>query len=262
MAKEHQIRLVVEYDGTRYHGWQAQPCVPTVQGVIEDILSKVLQVRIRVTAAGRTDAGVHAVAQVASFRLCETQSDCDWQYLLNRLLPRDISIRSAERVTNDFHPRFSARTKQYKYRILNRRDRSGIAWNRAWHVWENLSIHAMQDAVGQFYGTHDFSSFRCMPSQTEKTVCTVNLFEVICHDDFITFTVEADRFLKQMVRVMVGTCVDVGTGKILSSNIANILEARDRCRAGRTAPPQGLYLVNVQYSDWCSMGHAGQEASV
>ncbi len=252
--EQQQIRLVVEYDGTRYHGWQAQPRVPTIQGVIEDSLQRILQQHTPVTAAGRTDAGVHAVAQVASFRIDAARSHRDWRSVLNRLLPSDVSIRSAERVGNDFHPRFSAKTKRYEYRILNRRERSGLAWNRAWHIWRDLSVQNMQEAAKQFYGTHDFTSFRCMPTQTQDTLCTVMFCDVTREDDDIVVTVEANRFLKQMVRVMVGTCVDVGAGRIPVLSIFDILEARDRCRAGRTAPPHGLYLMNVTYDGWCSGG--------
>ena len=252
--EQQQIRLVVEYDGTRYHGWQAQPRVPTIQGVIEDSLQQIIQQRTPVTAAGRTDAGVHAVAQVASFRVGAARSHRDWRYVLNRLLPSDISVRSAERVGNDFHPRFSAKTKRYEYRILHRHERSGLAWNRAWNIWRNLSVQDMQEAARKFCGTHDFTSFRCMPTQTQDTLCTVVCCEVTHDNADIVFTVEANRFLKQMVRVMAGTCVDVGAGKIPASSISDILEARDRCQAGRTAPPHGLYLMNVTYDGWCSGG--------
>ena len=251
--EEYRIRLVVEYDGTGYHGWQTQPLVPTIQGLIEDSLQQILQRYTPVTAAGRTDAGVHAVAQVASFRLGAERVHLDWRYALNCLLPTDISIRSAECVAKDFHPRFSAKTKRYEYRILNRRERSGIAWNRAWHIWRDLSVHDMQLAAEQFCGTHDFASFRCMPTQTKDMICTVQSCEVRqSADDSIVLTVEANRFLKQMVRVMVGTCMEVGAGTIPPSAVADILGARDRCRSGRTAPAHGLYLVDVTYDGWRS----------
>ncbi len=252
--EESQIRLVVEYDGTRYHGWQAQPRVPTVQGAIENSLQQILQQPIPVTAAGRTDAGVHAVAQVASFRVDSARSHRDWRHVLNCLLPPDISIRAAERVDKDFHPRFSAKTKRYEYRILNRSERSGLACNRAWHIWWQLSLQDMQRAAQQFCGTHDFTSFRCMPTQTQDAVCTVVSCQVTQEDAAIVLTVEGNRFLKQMVRVMVGTCVDVGSGRHPASLISDILKARDRCRAGKTAPAHGLYLMNVMYDGWCSGG--------
>lgn len=242
----------MEYDGTRYHGWQIQPHSPTIQGVIEGALQQILQKYTLVTAAGRTDAGVHAVAQVASFHVDAARAHRDWRYVLNRLLPSDISIRAAERVGKDFHPRFSAKTKRYEYRILNRCERSGLAWNRVWHIWWSLSVQDMQKAARQFCGTHDFASFRCMPTQTQDTICTVMSCEVTHDDAEIVFSVEANRFLKQMVRVMVGTCVDVGSGRSPASSISDILVARDRCRAGRTAPPQGLYLMNVTYEGWSS----------
>ncbi len=250
--EECQIRLVVEYDGTRYHGWQKQPRVLTIQEVIENSLQQIMQQYTPVMAAGRTDAGVHAVAQVASFRVDVARSKRDWRYVLNRLLPIDISVRSAELVSNDFHPRFSARTKRYEYRIRNRCERSGLEWNRAWHIWQNLSIYDMQEAAKQFCGMHDFTSFRCMPTKTQNTICTVISCEVVRKGGDIVFSVEANRFLKQMVRVMVGTCVDVGVGKIFPSSISNIIRARDRCQSGRTAPPHGLYLMNVAYDGWCS----------
>ncbi len=251
-SKEVQIRLIVEYDGTCYHGWQRQPLVPTIQGVVENSLQQIIQQDTPVVAAGRTDAGVHALAQVASFRVDGAHSHRDWRYVLNRLLPADISVRLAEPVGNDFHPRFSARTKRYEYRILNRRERSGLAWNRRWHIWQTLSVQDMQEAAKRFCGMHDFTSFRCMPTQTQDTICTVVSCKVIKEGDEIVLTVEADRFLKQMVRVIVGTCVDVGAGKISASSISDILEARDRCQSGRTAPPHGLYLMNVTYDGWCS----------
>ena len=249
---EQQIRLVVEYDGTHYHGWQAQPRLPTIQGIVEETLQRVLRRHTTVIAAGRTDAGVHAVAQVASFWVDAAHSRRDWRYVLNALLPSDISIRSAELVDSDFHPRFSATAKHYQYRILNRRGRSGLAWNRAWHIWRTLSVQDMQAAAKQLCGTHDFTSFRCMRTQVRDRMCTVMSCDIIQDDADVVLTIEANRFLKQMVRVIVGTCVDVGMGNRPVSSIAEIIEARDRCRAGRTAPPHGLYLMNVTYDGWCS----------
>ena len=241
------FKLTLEYDGSHYAGWQRQQQHPTVQGALEEAIKTVSQVKVTVIGAGRTDAGVHALGQVVSFRTDGTMGAEDWQRALNGLLPSDISVLSAESVADDFHARYSARSKLYEYRILNRPERSAIDRQRAWHVHKPLDLGAMREAAVLLTGCHDFSSFQGSPTETENPVCDVSRLEIQDKGRFILIQVEANRFLKQMVRAIVGTLVEVGQGKREPQSLKDILEARDRRVAGYTAPAHGLYLIRVDY---------------
>ena len=240
-------KVTLEYEGTAYGGWQRQPDKPTIQAAVERALQGLTQREVAVVGAGRTDAGVHALGQVASFRSDGTMGPEEWTRGLNALLPNDICVLSTERVPDDFHARHSARGKVYEYRILNRRERSALHSHRAWHVSAMLDLEAMRTAGRLVVGPHDFRSFQGPNSRTENPVCDLRRFEVREKDHIILIQAEADRFLKQMIRALVGTVVEIGQGKRSSRAMKEILEAADRRAAGYTAPAHGLYLVRVDY---------------
>jgi tRNA pseudouridine38-40 synthase len=259
------LKVTLEYDGTAYAGWQRQPDQPTVQEAVERAVRSVSQSDIPVVAAGRTDAGVHALGQVASFRTDKALAPEDWLRALNATLPPDISTRSVELVPDDFHARYSATGKRYEYRILNRPERSALERMRAWHIYGKLNLDAMREAARHLVGKHDFSSFQGHPTDVDNPVCDLQRLEIIVSSSSpfplprregedegegaseIRIEFEADRFLKQMVRAMVGTLVEVGQEKRQPEEVKRILEAKDRRAAGYTAPAQGLYLMRVDY---------------
>ncbi|MEX2493650.1 MAG: tRNA pseudouridine(38-40) synthase TruA [Nitrospirales bacterium] len=241
------IKLTIEYEGTAYAGWQRQPQHLTIQAVLEDALFKVTQQHTPAVGAGRTDSGVHALGQVVSFRSDKSLVGAQWAPALNSYLPEDISVISSEQVEDDFHARFSAKGKMYEYRITSQSSRPALHRHRAWHFPHPLDSDAMQRAMSGFLGTHDFTSFRGQRSQTRNPICT--MAHLSLHEESPSFTIriEGDRFLKQMVRAIVGTLVEVGQHKRSPHTMQDILRAKDRRAAGRTAPPHGLYLVQVLY---------------
>lgn len=241
------IKLTIEYDGTRYAGWQRQPDQPTVQEALESSIAQIAQTPTSVVGAGRTDAGVHALGQVASFRTDRQLSEQEWLRGLNGLLPHDIGVRAIQFMTDDFHARYSARGKLYEYRLLNRLERSALDRDRAWHIHKRLDLATMRDAACALIGRHDFSSFQGSPTDNENPICDLQRLDLSREQDFIRLHIYADRFLKQMVRAIVGTLVEIGQGKRSSGSVKDILHARNRPAAGKTAPPHGLYLVRVDY---------------
>ena len=248
------IKLVIEYDGSRYHGWQRQPNVPTVQGAIEKAVAAIAKELSAVTGAGRTDAGVHAEGQVAHFATKARLRPNDWQRALNSLLPEDIVIRSAQKVSNRFHARFSAAGKIYRYRILNRRHSPAIGRQYIWTVYSPLNIRRMRSASIAFLGEHDFRSFQGTDKSADRngktgrtSICTIRRLDLSRKREELVITIEADRFLQQMVRTIVGTLVEVGRGKRAPGEMNSLLQKKDRRLAGPTAPPQGLCLVKVIY---------------
>lgn len=242
------IRLVVEYDGSQLHGWQRQHNNPTVQQHLEETLAKILTHEVQVTGASRTDAGVHARGQVASFRTDRPISVVGIRRGLNTLLPDSISIRDAAEVPDDFHPRFSATGKHYRYTILARRERSPRWRDFAWHVREPLNVHAMHDAARALIGEHDFSAFRAAGCSAKSTIRRIDSIALTrLHPHLLEIDIRGNAFLRQMIRIIVGTLVDVGMGDRPVSQVAEILASKDRTVAGQTAPPQGLELVEVRY---------------
>ncbi len=237
----------MEYEGTGYAGWQRQADQPTIQAAVEAAIRQITQQEIPVTGAGRTDAGVHALGQVASFRSDKAMTDGEWLRALNGVLPEDIVVRSVEAVTDAFHARYSARAKLYAYRIVNQVDRPALDRHRVWHVRHPLDVHAMRTGAELLLGRHDFSSFQGHPTDTDNPVCELGRLECFQDGPRIRWEARADRFLKQMVRAIVGTLVEVGAGKRAPADIKTILEARDRRAAGYTAPAHGLYLIRVEY---------------
>jgi tRNA pseudouridine38-40 synthase len=242
------VRLVVEYDGSELHGWQRQTGVPTVQQHLEEALAKLLQHETPVAGASRTDAGVHARGQVASFRTEKPIPLHGIRRGLNSLLPEAISIRDAAEVPEDFHPRFSATGKHYRYTILARPDRSPRWRHRAWHHSEPLNLHAMHDASRALLGEHDFAAFRaagCTAKTTMRRVDSITFTRL--HPDLLEVDIRGNAFLRMMVRILVGTLTEVGTGRRPASQVAEILASKDRTQAGKTAPPHGLELICVHY---------------
>lgn len=242
------IKLVIEYDGTNYLGWQVQLKGPTIQGMIEEKLAILTGEKIHLIGSGRTDSGVHALAQAAHFK---TQSKMDMnsiQRALNSLLPHDIVIQKAEEAEEDFHARKSVKTKNYEYRILNRDVPSALNRGYAWHVSFPLDLREMENATRWLIGEHDFSSFRSVGTPTRTAIRKViQAAWKRERNGLICFEIEANGFLKQMVRAIVGTLVEVGKGRISSDEFLRILESKDRKEAGPTAPAHGLFLKEVHY---------------
>ena len=241
------FKITLEYDGTNYHGWQIQPNLPTIQGTIEAAIRKVAQHDVDVIGAGRTDAGVHALGQVAHFSTTARLTAEEWHRALNGLLPVDIAVLAVEQVPETFHARFSAKSKLYRYQILTRVHRSALSRSKILHYPYPLDLESMQEASHTLVGTHDFSSFQGSPTDTDNPVCTVTRLTIEQFGDEIRFEVEANRFLKQMVRAIVGTLLEVGRGKLKAGEVTEILAAKDRTKAGPTATAHGLYLVRVDY---------------
>lgn len=255
----NNIKLLIEYDGTNYHGWQRQANLLTVQEVLEDVLGRITKQTVKITGASRTDSGVHALGQVVSFKTNLQIDETSWVKAINSLLPHDIRIKSAEYVQPEFNARFSAKGKKYRYAILNAEQMSPFLRNYSWHVKRPLDLSAMQDAAVCLLGTHDFSSFRSSECSAKSPVRTLEKIEVtkggevegglrfISNTDMIIFTFEARSFLQHMVRNIVGTLAEVGRGRFKPTDIKSILEKKDRRHAGQIAPSQGLFLVKIKY---------------
>lgn len=243
-----RFKLTLEYEGTPFCGWQRQDGLPTVQAALEGAFEDFLGEPIPVWGSGRTDAGVHATGQVAHVDISKPYTPFAIQGAINkrlRLLP--ISLLKVEEVSLDFHARFSARTRAYEYRILNRKAPPSLERNRVWWVAPPLSIDAMAKGASYLTGHHDFTSFRDSQCQASSPVKTLDLFSVERKDSFILIKCRARSFLHHQVRNMVGTLKRVGQGAWPPEKVKEILEARDRCCAGPTAPPEGLYLTEICY---------------
>lgn len=241
------IKLTVEYDGTHYHGWQVQPTGETVQAVLEKAVSTVLGRPTHVIGSGRTDAGVHALGQVANF-LSDTELEPHRvQRALNALTPDDVTIKTVEIVPDSFHARRDGRSRIYEYRILNRPSPSPFLLKFAWHVHDPLNIALMREAITCLEGEHDFSSFRAAGCDAAHPVRTIYRASLSPRDELIVFTVEATAFLRHMMRNLIGTLVEVGQQQRTPQSFAELLTARDRTQAGIKAPPQGLFLIEVKY---------------
>ncbi len=242
------FKITIEYDGTRYHGWQRQKDDATIQEEIEKTLLVLSRQTVTVTGSGRTDAGVHAFGQTANFR-CDTDLTPEIiQRGLNSLLPDDIVIRKCREVADTFHARFDARSKIYHYRVYNHPIPPAIDRQYTWSIRKQLDFAAMRSAAGHLVGRHDFKAFEGAGSPRAHTTRHVMAAELIETDGpLITFRIRADGFLRFMVRNIVGTLVDVGIGKTSTEAFLQILESRDRSRAGATAPAHGLFLMEVRY---------------
>ncbi len=240
--------LVVQYDGTGYAGWQRQADRLTVQAEVETALQKVLGQAATVTAASRTDAGVHALGQVVAFETAVPIPVDNLVRALNDRLPQAVHIVEGGEVPGAFHPRYAASGKLYSYRILNRPLGSPFLTRYAWHVPEPvLDLGRMQDAARLLLGTHDFSAFRSAGSSVKSSVRRLYRFDVERYGDLIEASLEANGFLYQMVRNLMGTLVEVGSGQREPESVTRLLESRDRTQVGPPAPPEGLCLVRVFY---------------
>lgn len=241
------IRIVLAYDGTPYLGWQMQPQGPTLQSVLQDSLKVITGERIIVKGSGRTDAGVHALGQVANFHTMSPMNPQAFARALNSVLPDTVAVLGADEVPPSFDAQFSAVKKLYRYRVFNSSTRSPFELLRSWHINTALDIESMSSASSILLGYKDFSSFRAAGCVARIPVRTLMKCDVVREGDFISFELEADGFLRHMVRNIVGTIVDVGKKRFSTADFSTILAARDRRRAGIAAPPHGLYLVRVDY---------------
>jgi len=245
---EKKIKLVIAYDGSAYHGWQRQQNALTLQQVFEERLEKMLGEPVSVFASGRTDAGVHAQGQVAHFT---TSSQLDPSVIakgLNSLLPDDIFVREAMYVAEDFHARYSARRKSYEYRILNTMAPDIFQRRYVWHIRKKLDNEEIRRSLSLVLGEHDFSAFRSSGSGNRNPVRTMYRADLIEQKGgLIKIFMEADGFLRHMVRNLVGTLVEVGLGKMTAEGFGAVLKSADRRMAGPRAPAHGLFLVKVHY---------------
>jgi tRNA pseudouridine38-40 synthase len=243
-----RIRITLQYDGTDYVGWQVQPNGPSVQAALQKALAEVCGAEVRATAAGRTDAGVHARAQVASFESPRELPLKAYVQGLNALLPRDIAVLDAQVAAPDFDARRAARGKRYVYTIWNGPVRAPLRMRYAWCVFRELSLAPMREAAASLLGRHDFAAFEAADSEAEHAVREVREISVEGEAGAeVRIAVEATAFVKHMVRNLVGTLVEVGHGKRAPADVGRVLASRDRTQAGPTAPPQGLCLWEVSY---------------
>lgn len=239
------VKLIIEYDGTNYCGWQTQKNGPTIQRTLEKAIEAAAGSPVTLYGSGRTDSGVHALGQAANFHT-ESELSCEkLRDAINANLPRDIVVLHAEEAAGDFHARYSAKSKVYRYVILNRFMRTALERNRCLFVKFPLDIERMRAAATLFTGQRDFAAFCSEPP--EKTVRTVARLDIIERDDFIEVEIEADGFLYNMVRRIVGTLMEAGRGKIGLKEIHALLESGRKFAGGATVPALGLHLVEVKY---------------
>ena len=241
------IKLIMEYDGTNYSGWQKQPKRKTVQKEIETAISKITKEKIVVFGSGRTDSGVHALGQVANFKTSSNLTVTQFQKALNTNLPDDISIINVKETLDNFHSQLSSKSKTYIYKILNRDYRSAHIRNKTWQVNQLLNLQNMRLASEHLIGKHDFKAFAHSGIKVKSTVRTIKKVKLSRKRNIINFEIEADGFLKRMVRMVIGTLVQVGKEKITPENFKNILDSGKKSKYVYTAPPQGLFLKKVRY---------------
>lgn len=259
------IKLTIQYEGTAYVGWQRQKVGISLQGVLESALTEIEGVEVHVVGAGRTDAGVHALGQAASVRLQCSIALPALKRALNAILPRDIRVISAEEMAHTFNARSEARSKTYQYFVMTGSVISPFERRYVWHVPQPLNVKWMTEAVMLLKGRHDFSAFQSAGGSVKTTIRTITEVEVDevtsaqflspmvstatrpSDSSFLVFRICGDGFLRHMVRAIVGTLVDIGSGRRTPQNIGKILVSGDRSQAGPTAPPQGLFLVSVDY---------------
>ena len=252
----HHFKLTIAYDGTDFHGWQIQANKPTIQGEIVGVLRRLTQENVQLHGAGRTDAGVHALGQVASFRTQSALSATEFQRASNALLPPTIRIVAAEEVGPDFNARWSARGKVYRYRLYRGKVVPPMLWRYVLHYPFPLDEDAMRDAAARFVGTHDFASFAASTGSeeddkersTEREIFATELERSLNNEELV-FTVHGRSFLRYMVRKMVGTLLDVGRGRLIPQDVDRLYEIRDRSKSGPTVPPQGLCMVTVEHEE-------------
>lgn len=241
------IKLTIEYEGTNYSGWQYQDNAISIQQIIEEALETLTGENIKLIGSGRTDAKVHALGQVANFFTNSNIPGNSFKYALNINLPDDITIVDSEDVDTTFHSRFSATHKRYRYLIYNGEMPRALYRNFTYHIKNTLNIHEMELASKYLIGTHDFKSFMGPRSVVNSTIRTINKISINKNNDIIEISIDGNSFLRNMVRILIGTLIEVGLGKRQKSEIKYILEAKKREAAGHTAPAQGLFLEKVFY---------------
>ena len=243
----YNYKITIEYDGTNFVGWQRQENGISIQQLIEDSIYKLVNKKIIITGAGRTDAGVHAKGQIANFEL-EKNIDTDTirDGLNHYLRPNLVAVLSTEKVDKSFNARFSAKLRWYEYKVINRRPPLTLDNNRVWCVHKQINVNKIIEQSKFFLGKHDLSSFRSANCQSKSTIKSINTIDVKTNRDQINFIISAKSFLHSQVRIMVGTLVDIGLGKI-SKSISEIISLKERDYAGVTAPAHGLYLTKVEY---------------
>jgi tRNA pseudouridine38-40 synthase len=246
-SASRRLKLLLEYSGTRYHGWQVQPNAVTVQGTLEACLARLTNAPVRLHAAGRTDAGVHALGQVVHFDTTSTIALPALVRGANSLLPSDIVVRQAEDVPMHFHARYSARRKTYAYIVHNHSVPSALRAPYAWHVPQALALPAMREAARVLLGRHDFSAFRAASCTARDPWRSLFCLRILGHAECLVFVLSADGFLQHMVRTIVGTLAAMGRAQIPADAMATILQSGQRQYAGPTAPAHGLFLVRVFY---------------
>ena len=255
------LKLTIAYDGTDFHGWQMQRGKPTVQGELVSVLGRLTQESIALHGSGRTDAGVHALGQVASFRTQSSLSANEFQRALNALLPPAIRIVASEETGPDFHARWSARAKTYRYRLYRGKVVPPTVWRYVLHYPFPLDEDRMREAAARFVGSHDFAAFAASTGSEDddkerSTVREIYSTELLRSpdDEELVFTVRGRSFLRYMVRKMVGTLLDVGRGRLTPDDINKLYELRDRSKSGPTVPPQGLCMVSVEHEEAFRIG--------
>ena len=243
----NKYKIILEYDGTNYVGWQRQENGLSIQECLENAVNKLTGENVIVFGAGRTDAGVHAIGQVAHFEIIKNFEDNKIRDGLNQYLrPNPISIKSAEKTDKDFHSRFSAKLRCYEYIVINRRSPLTLDRNRAWCIYKKLDVEKIKLQASSFLGKHNLDSFRSINCQSKSTTKTVKSVLVEYKNDNLIFNICAKSFLHSQVRIMVGTLIDIGKG-LIKESINDIIKSQNRSSAGVTAPACGLYLKKIQY---------------
>jgi tRNA pseudouridine38-40 synthase len=255
-SRMRYFKLTIAYDGTDFHGWQFQADKPTVQGEIVSVLRRLTQETVQLQGSGRTDAGVHALGQVASFRTQCALSAAEFQRALNALLPQTIRIGAAEETGPEFHARWAAKGKVYRYRIYRGKVVPPFLWRYVLHYPFPLNEEAMRDAAARFVGMHDFSAFAASSGSEdddkERNMCREIFSAELTRSEGgeeLWFTVHGRSFLRYMVRKMVGTLLEIGRGKLAPADIDRFYELKDRSKSGPTVPPQGLFMVRVEHEE-------------
>ncbi len=244
------LKLVLEYDGTRYHGWQSQPGLTTVQGELEKAITAIVRHEVSLQASSRTDAGVHAEGHVVSFETSKRLPEVKMRKALNALLPADIAVKNVERVPDGFHARFGACWKTYRYRLWNRPRRPACGLERCIHVPRPLAVEPMRVATRYLLGEHDFAAFAHKEAHSKVTRRRIYKFEIARAQGCIDIEVSGDGFLYNMVRILVGTLIEVGKGQRSVGSVLAALRSKRRQQAGPTAPARGLTLREVSYTPW------------